>query len=265
MRISAFDSAGASYEVSGFCISCTRDEEKMSDGMYGRRARLYDLIYAGKDYAGEAAALGERLADHGVRQGASVLEAACGTGSYVEHLAGCYEMSGFDISAEMLEIARKKLPEVELFEADMFDFVAEKTYDAVLCLFSSISYAESLDQLEQAAHNFYSALRPGGVLVVEPWIGPGEVAAGRPSMKTYEDEDIKVCRQFVSKEEGRKAVLDFHWMVAERGKDVEYFTSQLVAYLYSPEEYRGALEQAGFEVVYDADGLSGRGLYVAVA
>lgn len=231
--------------------------------MYGRRAWLYDLIYAGKDYASEAKALRELLGEHGVGDGASVLEAACGTGCYLEHLDAWYEVAGFDISPEMLELAREKLRGVELFEADMFRFDAEQTYDAVACLFSSISYAASLDELEAGARNFYRALRPGGVLVVEPWIGPDDFAGGRPSMKVYEDEDIKVCRQFVSKRQGRKTVLDFHWLVAERDKEVESFTSQLVAYLYSPAEYRAALEQAGFEVTYDTHGLSGRGLFVA--
>ncbi|QDG53958.1 class I SAM-dependent methyltransferase [Persicimonas caeni] len=235
----------------------------MADDMYGRRAWLYDLIYDGKDYASEVERLRQILSDHGVESGASVLEAACGTGNYLEHLVNFYDSSGFDISADMLALARHKVAEVELFEADMFAFTPKKTYDAVLCLFSSLSYADSLAQLERAARNFYEALRPGGVLVVEPWIGPGDAEPGRPFMKTYQDDDIKVCRQFVSKEEGRRATLDFHWLVAERGEDVEYFTTQLVAYLYSATEYRQALEDAGFEVVYDSNGVSGRGLFVA--
>jgi daunosaminyl-N,N-dimethyltransferase/N-dimethyltransferase len=237
----------------------------MSMGMYGERARLYDLIYSEKDYAAEAALLCSILSEHGVRSGDSILEAACGTGNYLEPLAEHYEVTGFDISPDMLELGRSKLPNADFFEADMFAFEADRPYDAVLCLFSSLSYAESLKQLEQAAQNFHESLRTGGVLIVEPWLSPGEAAPGRPSMKTYEDENIKIARQFVSRSEGRRAVLDFHWLVAERDGAVDYFTSQVVAYLYTTGEYQQAIESAGFDVTYNAKGLTGRGLFVAVS
>jgi hypothetical protein len=84
-------------------------------------------------------------------------------------------------------------------------------------------------------------------------------------MKTYEDENIKIARQFVSRSEGRRAVLDFHWLVAERDGAVDYFTSQVVAYLYTTGEYQQAIESAGFDVTYNAKGLTGRGLFVAVS
>ncbi len=228
-----------------------------------QRARLYDLIYSGKDYGGECSRLRRVLHENGVAEGGALLEAACGTGNYLKHLRRWFDVEGFDISEQMLDRARQKLPEVELFQADMFDFEPERKYDAVVCPFSSISYAESTVQLEKAAANFRRALRPGGILVVEPWLGPGETPVGRPSMKTYEDDELKVCRQFVSQQEGRRATLDFHWLVAEWDKGVDYFISRLVAYLYTEEEYRTALTNAGFDVEYDPEGLSGRGLYIA--
>ena len=48
----------------------------MSDGMYGKRAWLYDIIYAPKDYKGEAARIVKILAAHDVEPGVSVLDAA---------------------------------------------------------------------------------------------------------------------------------------------------------------------------------------------
>src|SRR5690554_7458013 len=85
----------------------------MSKEMYGRRAWLYDLIYSNKDYAAESRALHQLLAEHGVEDGAAVLEAACGTGNYLEHLHKYYDAAGFDLSAEMVAIARAKLPRSE--------------------------------------------------------------------------------------------------------------------------------------------------------
>lgn len=236
----------------------------MSKEMYGRRAWLYDLIYSNKDYAAESRALHQLLAEHGVEDGAAVLEAACGTGNYLEHLHKYYDAAGFDLSAEMVAIARAKLPDAKLFTADMVDFTTARPYDALLCLFSSISYVDSLGKLTQTAQTFGRALRPGGVVIVEPWVGPDDYKEGRPSMKTYADDTIKVCRQFVGQREGRRATLEFHWLVAQREREVDYFTEKLVAYLYTVDEYRAAFEAAGFAVSYDPEGLNGRGLFVGV-
>ena len=52
----------------------------------------------------------------------SILELACGTGNVIQHFAGKYEVSGLDISASLLKLARKKMPDVPLFQKNMADF-----------------------------------------------------------------------------------------------------------------------------------------------
>jgi daunosaminyl-N,N-dimethyltransferase/N-dimethyltransferase len=233
-----------------------------SNSMYGDRAELYDLIYDWKDYAAEAEALRELLGEHGIEDGASVLEAACGTGSHLEALSSWYRVSGFDLSEAMLEIARKKVSDVPLFRADMRDFEVEEPVDAVLCLFSSIGYAVGEDRLGAAAACFARALRPGGVLVVEPWLTPDAYYPGRAHMETYLGEDVKVCRANVSKREGDLSILDFHWLVARSGAGVEHFTERHVLQLYTVEQTLAALEASGFEAEYEEGGAKGRGVYV---
>ena len=218
----------------------------MSDGMYGSRAALYDLLYSeNRDYAAQARRVRSVLTDFGVDDGADLLEVACGTGCYLEELDRWYDMTGTDLSEDMLEIAARKLPDIELFEADMTDFETDRQYDAVLCLFSSIGYVEDRAELEQTVHNFYDAVKPGGVVVIEPW---DQFEEGRPGMKTYEDDDLKICRQYVARRDGNKSIWEFHWLVARRDRDVEYFTDRHVTTLFSPEEYRAAIESAGFDV-----------------
>ena len=77
----------------------------MDEGMFGDNAELYDLIYHSKDYEAESRKLYEVLQAEGVPEGATVLEAACGTGAYLEHLRHRYDVSGFDLSPQMVELA----------------------------------------------------------------------------------------------------------------------------------------------------------------
>ena len=81
-----------------------------TDSMYGDRAQLYDLLYHFKDYAAEAEALRALLVAEGVAEGSAVLEAAVGTGEHLSRLARHFAVSGFDLNAGMLAVARTKMP-----------------------------------------------------------------------------------------------------------------------------------------------------------
>jgi daunosaminyl-N,N-dimethyltransferase/N-dimethyltransferase len=231
--------------------------------LYRSRAELYDLIYHLKDYAAEAARLRELLESEGVAAGAWINEAACGTGKYLDRLRKWYRVSGFDVHDEMLDIARARLPGVPLFRADMTDFTLDEPADALLCLFSSLAYLHTEEQLAAAARSFHRALRHGGALLIEPFVAPDDFEDGRPHLDTYEDDDLKLTRSIVTRSEGRLAVLDFHWLVARRGEPVEHFVERHELKLWARDELERAFGDAGFEVRFEERGLiEGRDLMV---
>jgi len=228
-------------------------------GMYGERAGLYDLIYHHRDYAADAERLHDILLDEGVADGGRLLEAACGTGRYLAEFARWYRVAGLDASPEMLAIARERQPDADLIEADMAEFRADGPFDAVACLFSSIGYLRAEERLAGAARSFAAALRPGGVLLVQPWVFPEDWREGEPHLETYDSEDVKLCRASVARSEGSDAVLDFHWLVVRRDAGVEHFTETHRLRFWMREEMTGAFEAAGFEVRFEEEG---RGLFV---
>ena len=153
--------------------------------LYRRFAHLYDRIYDWKEYAAEAEWVRTALLGAGVREGGRVVEAACGTGSYLVHLNDWYEVSGFDLNPAVLEVARKKIPKVHLFEADMADFELTRPVDAIVCLFSSIGYVPLGEPLHAVAESFYRNVLPGGVvLVAEPEGEAGEGTDGHGGERT---------------------------------------------------------------------------------
>jgi daunosaminyl-N,N-dimethyltransferase/N-dimethyltransferase len=228
--------------------------------LYGERAELYDSIYHWKDYAAESARLGGLLGKLGIADGGRILEAACGTGSHLVHLRDHYQVSGFDLSDAMLSLARSKLPaEVELFRADMTNFAVPVPFDALFCLFSSIGYAHPEAKLRATAGSFARAVRPGGALIVEPWLTPEAYQPGRSTMQTYDGEDLKLCRASISKQEGEMAVLDFHWLVLRRGaSEVEHFVERHELWLCSTELMQAIFEEAGFDTRIEEDGLQSK-------
>lgn len=247
--------------------------------LYAERADIYDVIYQWKDYGAEADQVAGLLAAYGVVPGARVLEAACGTGGHLVHMQRRYRVAGFDLSAGMLEVARRKLPDVPLRQADMITVRPEQvdgTYDAVCSLFSSIGYVWPEPRLRQALASLAGLLRPGGVLVLEPWVDPSAYRVGRATLQTAglptQDADpaeLYVARGGVSdlrEQDGlRISVMDLHYLVVPRGGQVEHFQERHELWLCPREVMVAAAEAAGLRVTWLEPGLSpGRGLLVGV-
>lgn len=223
---------------------------------YGRDAEFYDAIYHWKNYDREAERSRELLSAEGVAPGSLVLEAGCGTGAHLSRLRAWYRVSGFDLNESMLAQARRKLPELPLFKADMADFSVSEPVDALLCLFSSIGYVYPEPRLRSAARAFARAVRPGGILIVEPWFTEAKYRTGELVLNTYESDELKLCRASVAKRDGELSVLDFHWLVLRRdAPEVEHFVARHTLWLCPTETLLKAFSDAGFSCRFEPEGL----------
>lgn len=242
--------------------------DKTDEGFYWHRARYYDPIYHWKDYAAESARLHALITEAEIAEGSRILDAGCGTGSHMVHLRDLYDVSGFDSSPHMLEMARAKLPGLPLWQADMADFAVERPFDGLLCLFSAIGYVFPENQLRSAAACFANAVRPGGMLIVEPWIDPNVFMPNHRMMHTYNGDDLKLCRMAASDRETRGgidlAIIDFFWLALEAAAEkAEHFTERHEVWLCPRDLMHAIFEDAGFAMRFEPDGLlPGRGLFV---
>jgi SAM-dependent methyltransferase len=231
--------------------------------MYQQSAGLYDLFFRDRDYKLASQKLTQfvrRCAPSAV----TLLEVACGTGRYLEHLQHEFRVEGLDLSADMLDIARTRCPGVPLQRADFTAFDLERTFDAIACLFASIGYARSIDQLDRAVHCMAQHLRPGGVLAIEPALTPERFVPDKLVLDTANDPDVKATRMYVARRVDRVSVYDIHYLVGSAG-GVNHFTEHHELGLFTSTELRRAFDRAGVDVVLeDPDGLFGYGLIVGV-
>ena len=230
--------------------------------MFTKSARFYDAIYAFKDYESEAAQLNERIRTHSPSP--TVLDVACGTGLHLAYLKDQYTVEGLDLDPNMLEIARRRCPGVPFHQGDLVDFDLGRTFDAVLCLFSSIGYTKTVARLRQAVETMARHLCPGGLLVVEPWLTPEAFEAGRFSAVFVDEPDLKIARMNTAVAEGTLTIIDFHYLVGTRD-GFSYFTERHEVGLFTHDEYLDAFRAAGLAVDFDPDGFMGHGLYLATA
>jgi len=104
---------------------------------------------------------------------------ACGTGLHAEAFQRWYHVEGLDWSPGQLAVARERLPNVKLYQADMTNFATRKHYDVVTCLCSAIGELLDIEQVNRAVTTMANHLKPGGVLLVEPWLRPEQLREGR--------------------------------------------------------------------------------------
>jgi SAM-dependent methyltransferase len=231
--------------------------------MFTKSQRFYDAIYSGKDYAEEARRLKGFIAQHQRSDGRALLDVACGTGGHVPYLRDAFDYEGLDLDPEMLALARGRFPDIPFHQGDMVDFDLGRTFDIVTCLFSSIAYTRTTLRLRQAILTLARHVRPGGVLIVAPFITPQAWIPGQPYAIFVDRPDLKLVRMNVSGVDasGTVALLDFHYLVATP-EGVEHFTEHHELGLFTDADYRAAFAAAGLPVAFDAEGLIGRGLYI---
>jgi SAM-dependent methyltransferase len=171
-----------------------------------RRLTKHRLVERGYDLVAEAS-LGNEEADDPeadppfeqlmemLPAGASALDLGCGSGiPFTRRLAARFDVTGVDISARQLTLARRHVPTAHFIKADMttVEFPAG-SFDAVVACYSIIHVPRE----EQAGlvARIYGWLRPGG-LFLAPWTiwGWEEIGdcCGAPMFWSHFDADTNL-------------------------------------------------------------------------
>jgi ubiquinone/menaquinone biosynthesis C-methylase UbiE len=229
--------------------------------VFSKTARYYDKLYAKKNYATEIQRLISLLDIHADTNQMTLLDVACGTGFHLEHLREHFKVEGLDICPELLDIAHQRLPDILLHLGDMTNFSLGKQYDIVTCLFSSIGYVKTLDRLKDAIGHMTAHLNPGGALVIEPWFTPENWHPNTVHGMYIDEPELKIARINTSFVKGKVSVFDLHHLVGTP-EVTEHIVEHHELGLFEVDEMISVMQEASLTVTHDADGLTGRGLYI---
>jgi SAM-dependent methyltransferase len=234
-------------------------------GYSEQHAEIYEdvLVSRGKDWAAEAE-LVSRLIRETCADATSLLDVACGTGVHLESFRKDFtDVAGIDASRPMLDRAAVRLPGVPLHEGDMRGFDLGRTFDAVTCLFFALSYMRGTADLEAAIGRMAAHLRPGGVLVAEPWWFPEQFLDGYVDGHLMREEHRVVSRVTHSVRDGGATRMEVRVTVAEPSGIREFREYEVVS-LFTLEEYLAAFDAAGCDARFLPGEPNARGLFVAV-
>jgi SAM-dependent methyltransferase len=131
-------------------------------------APVYDDFTAHHEYEAWLTDLLILLERRGL-QGKRLLDVACGTGkSFMPMLPRGWQVTGCDISAAMLELAREKGGDaVQLVVANMLALPKLGEFDLIWALDDAINYLLSREELEEAMRGMRNNLAPTGLLLFD--------------------------------------------------------------------------------------------------
>lgn len=135
---------------------------------YDAFAPSYDDFNHGYMYERWTGRLMAKAEDAGL-QGNRLLDVACGTGlSFLAQLEQGWQVTGCDISPEMVELARAKVGErASLHVADMRELPVFGEFDLVWSVNDALNYLLSPEEFEAAMTGIRRNLAPVGVLVFD--------------------------------------------------------------------------------------------------
>ncbi len=240
--------------------------------LYRQLAKYYNYVYYWKNYKKDVFVIKEIISRYNKSGGNELLEIGCGTGNYLKYLSKNFSCTGTDVSASMLSIAKHKLNGVRLIKSDMTEMHLGKRFDVVLCLWGVMSYAKTYSALEKTIKNFSEHLKPGGVLIADPWYTTSNVnsdtkayyRAGFPYMTTYNGKNLKIARVRIPINRGERQIMDIHTLVARKGsKHVEYFIDRYDVGLFKISKVLGIMKRFGIKAKFVKDSI-GNGAYIGV-
>lgn len=218
--------------------------------MYADFAQVYDRLMQDVDYEGWASYYQSLLEKAGIKRGARVTECACGTGNFSTFLCQDYELTGVDLSEEMLSVAAAKLrmqaKRVPLIRQDMKRLTLQKPQDAILATCDGVNYLLDEKSLQEFFKAVYRYLHPGGVLLFD-------VSSYHKISETLGDNTL-FCTQgdvhyiWHNAWDASKRILDMelHFYVRQQQTRFKYLFESQRQRAWLPDELKALLGEAGF-------------------
>lgn len=222
---------------------------------YGKNfAELYDSIQGHRDLAREVDRLQE-VFNETIDMHAAILDVGCGTGLHAIELGKRgYEVTGIDLSPDMIAVAQQKKSNVTFVCADIGEAGQLGPFDACVSLYNVINCLNGLEQLFAFFASVAAVLKPKARFICECW-NPIAVIQSPPTRvaRDYDCDLGAISRTALPRWDFMKQALQIDYDIEvkprERPGAVSKFVVSHSLRLFAPMEVEYALERTGFEAI----------------
>lgn len=217
--------------------------------MYSNLAWTYPFLNLPDDYADDVEFFHALIQEYSGSRGTHVLDLGCGGGNIDYILKKHFEVTGIDMSKEMLILARQLNPENTYYPGDMRTIRLEKTFDAVLSMYS-IEYMLTTEDLRAAFETAFIHLNPGGVFVVGPIETPESYVKERNycSLHSHAEIEITLLEHVYDPDPIDTTYEATFVYLIRRGGHLEIEVDSHLWGIFTIETWIDLLREAGFDV-----------------
>jgi SAM-dependent methyltransferase len=223
----------------------------MNNRLYKDLSWLWPLWEKVEEYKPESREF-IRLVDRLAPNAKSLLDIACGGGKNDYYLKRRFDVTGVDLSPQMIAQAKKLNPSAAYHAGDMRSFDLKRQFDVVF-FNDGIIYMVNIPDLTRALKNAHRHLKPGGVMVLyvedcKERFQQSKTSVWRSVHKgtdiTYIENDYDPNKRDCTFE------MNFLYLIRQEGKlRLEHDTH--TGGLFTLAQWRKAIKDAGFRIVLD--------------
>ncbi len=216
--------------------------------------KYYDLFNSGKNYTQEVKFLEEIFKRYSKNSMKKILDLGCGTGLHEKELTEKgYEITGLDLSEEMIDIAKERHPRSNFVVGDMSNFKLDEKFDAIICMFSAMGYLTENEQIKGFFKSIKEHLKEDGLLIIDCWNGLGvmnELPTSRE--KTVDVGGLKIVRRSFPNLDSKNHInnVKFKVKVSKEGTLLEEYEEDHKVRFFFPKELEKYMDDEGFQLIH---------------
>jgi SAM-dependent methyltransferase len=177
---------------------------------YDEIAAMYHALWADWYLPAALPAL-EKLFFSNVSAGSRILDVCCGSGHVTKELVRRgYRVTGIDSSAELIALARRDLPGVDLQMQDATVLDLESRYDAAISTFDSLNHILTVEDLGKVLVGVHRVLEPGGLFIFDMNLEEAYSADLRQWVVRVSEQEVTMVRGLYDYS-AKKATTELIW------------------------------------------------------
>ena len=230
--------------------------------MYKNFSKVYDLMMEYADYDGWKEIIEEKIERYG-NSPKTILDLGCGTGEVLIRLTSKYEMTGVDISKEMVDIAKAKTDAASFYVQDMRELNLEQKYDVVISLFDTVNHLISLKGLKKTFQSVWNNLNDEGIYIFDV-VTRNLMDEMFPGGNFIDDRgEIMIIWEHEYDEEEEIDYVDTTFFVKQENGMFKKITEEYVKKIFTVDEIINTAKEVGFQTVEveENHGLAGERIF----
>lgn len=217
--------------------------------LYHDLSWIWPIVSPPEDYIEETEFFSRIVKENAEVKVRTLLHLGCGGGRNDHTFKTHFDVTGVDISGEMLRLAKELNPESSYIRGDMRSVRLQRTFDCVAAL-DSINYMKTEEELSQVFRTAYEHLNPGGIFLTLVEESCERFKQNRTISSTHSRGDVQITfveNSYDPNPDDNHFEMTFIYLVRDTGK-LDIYTDSHIWGLFPMDTWRRLLKKAAFDI-----------------